>query len=593
MQKFRFLVILLVLCSILFAFSIESYYSQVTVLPNGDLAIYEKMNFTLEKVYNEGYRSIRPADYDNLSNIRVSSALLNGRAVPFSVGKNGRNAEIVWTRTVKGTNLVELNYTLKNRVELYSDFARVCYEHLGSNWPSDVNSFDSKMILPASAARNPIHFQIYSDIKGDAHLVGSSIVTHIDDVYSGTYVGGCYLFDRSSVNSSRLVNGSAYDLLQSDRDSYGSTSIPVSTALISYSLFCPSFLFLLFLLLLSLVPGHFRSKGLTESILPPDDSEPVDVAVLLRGDVNRQHIASATILELINKGSIEILELEKKDAPKTGAISREETILFLKNKKDLAPHQLAMVDLIFGDATQVNLDKLVADYDKIKVQSDAQDLDLEDRMRKYKASISVLLDKKENRKIINDRNGRIVICFVSAFLLFFMTGMSEALDLTDAFSGLFFAIFSGNLVAMSYLLILPLIIVPLCYLFVNKRPTVDSEAYWQWDAFERGLKSSRIKEYPPSATVIWGKILVYATALGLAKAVNTHLSEVDALTRSKLEKMQSVSISSSHFYASTLALTNLAAYGSRSGPSSRSSGGWSSGGGGGFSSSSSGGGGFR
>ncbi len=593
MQKFRLFLAVIALSSAFFAFSIESYYSQATVLPNGDLSIYEKMNFTLEKVYNEGYRSIRPTDYDNLSNIYVSSVLLNGQPVQFSVDQNGQDAEIVWKKTIRGTNLVELNYTLKNRVELYSDFARICYEHLGSKWPTDVRSFDSKMILPASSGSKPIHFQIYSDISGDARLVDSSVITHIDDVYSGTYVGGCYLFDRLSVNSSRIVNGSAYEILTSDRNSYGSDPIPVSNALIPYSICCPTFIGLLIILLLALFIPQFRSKkALPETILPPTDSELVDVAVLLKGGIDRQQIASATILELINKGSIEILELEKKNAPKTGAISREETILFLKNKKDLAPHQIAMVNLIFGDKTEVNLDRLAADYDKIKERSDAQSLDLEDRMQKYNSSISVFLDKTENRKIRDAYPARLITCFISLFVLFFLFSIGESFELTNAFSGLFDAIFSGNLLALLYLLLFPVLFGSVCYLFINKKP-IDSEAYWQWEAFERGLKSSRIKEYPPSAAMIWGKILVYATALGLATKVNTHLSEVDSLTRSKLGKMQSVSISSSHFYASTLAVTNLATYGSRSGPSSRSSGGWSSGGGGGFSSRSSGGGGFR
>lgn len=42
----------------------------------------------------------------------------------------------------------------------------------------------------------------------------------------------------------------------------------------------------------------------------------------------------------------------------------------------------------------------------------------------------------------------------------------------------------------------------------------------KWQNFERYIQDfSLIKEYPPESVVIWNKYLVYATALGVAKAV--------------------------------------------------------------------------
>lgn len=111
---------------------------------------------------------------------------------------------------------------------------------------------------------------------------------------------------------------------------------------------------------------------------------------------------------------------------------------------------------------------------------------------------------------------------------------------------------------------------------------------------------------PPSSAVIWGEVLIYATALGIADKVEKHLSELDAFIVKRVKNLEKVRMSSYIFYSSAISLTNLAKHGNRSGPiskggggrshggfSSRSSGGWSSGGGGGFSSRSSGCGGFR
>jgi uncharacterized membrane protein len=122
--------------------------------------------------------------------------------------------------------------------------------------------------------------------------------------------------------------------------------------------------------------------------------------------------------------------------------------------------------------------------------------------------------------------------------------------------------------------------------------------YAQWDGFARAVKASTLKTQPPSSALIWGEILVYANALGLADKVKKHLSELDSLIVKRVESMDHVRLRTHHFYYSAMAVSNLSKYGSRSGPSSggfssHSSGGWSSGGGGGFSGGSSGGGGFR
>jgi uncharacterized membrane protein len=132
----------------------------------------------------------------------------------------------------------------------------------------------------------------------------------------------------------------------------------------------------------------------------------------------------------------------------------------------------------------------------------------------------------------------------------------------------------------------------------SEYPKMYADEYEKWDAFRRGAQASRLKEYPPGSAVIWGEILTYATALGLADKVKKHLSELNILLPPRLENVQRMAPRFNTFYASAFAVSNLSKYGNRYGPStggfsSGSSGGWSSGGGGGFSGGHSGGGGFR
>jgi len=162
---------------------------------------------------------------------------------------------------------------------------------------------------------------------------------------------------------------------------------------------------------------------------------------------------------------------------------------------------------------------------------------------------------------------------------------------------------TGNYLYLAYILIGgvgALLAIGAIYYFYSlpKLPIGWEKKYSEWDAFSRAVKSSSLKEEPPSAALIWGEILVYATALGLADKVERHLSELDTLLASRLKKMESVRSSSYVVYTSAWGVMNLSKYGNRhgarsSGFSGGSSGGWSSGGGGFSGGGFSGGGGFR
>jgi hypothetical protein len=208
-----------------FAFSIDSYYSHVTVLGNGDLQVYEAINFTLDEQYNEGFRDIRKEDFKSLEDISVQSVKLNGEDVPFSLQMNGDQAEIVWKKTVIGANDVELDYTIRDRAQHYNDFSKVCFEHFGANWPASAARFSSKMDMPEAARGKDMHFEIYSYQEGNAFVDDLSVVVEMDDVQPGNYVGGCYLYDKGALETANTVNASALDILNDERQAYGSKTI--------------------------------------------------------------------------------------------------------------------------------------------------------------------------------------------------------------------------------------------------------------------------------------------------------------------------------------------------------------------------------
>lgn len=606
MSNMKHFMAFLLVFSLAFSFSIDSYRTEAEIQSNGDLNVHETLVFNLEEAYSEGYRSIRPQDFDsNLNNVVVHSVTVNGQPVEYTTQINGENAEIVWKKTFVGINTVDLQYTLRDRAELWDDYAKVCFEHYGANWPVPATSFYSSMKMPEAARGKTLHFEIYSAAQGDAQIEDLSVVVRMNNVPSGNYIGGCYLFDKSAVSTTKIMNGSAYAILKSEREAYGSQSLLNPADNFPCAPCCCPLGILLLLIAGYLAYKDFSRKKLPESIMPPSTEEPVVVSTIINNNYDEAGILSSAILELINKGVIDIMELEKKG--ETGMeIKRERTILFLKKRPaDLKTYELAVIDMIFQDGKkEVDLDALAAEFDKIKGRAEASQSIIPKKMDEFSAEIIRIVKEKnltEFAKKKNQKQGLVGglgfplfffgLCFVASFAVGGFDFMGFLWETGDY--PYFFAIIAGTLFIIAGA---PAII----YLFMQPEvPKGFEKEHAQWDAFARAVKASTLKTQPPSSALIWGEILVYANALGLADKVKKHLSEVNSFIENRVERMDHVRRRSRHFYASAIAVSNLSKYGYRSGPggsggfSSHSSGGWSSHGGGGFSGGHSGGGGFR
>jgi len=561
-------------------------------------------------VYEEGYRSIRREDYDTLDSIIIDSVTVNGQAVDFYKQLNGDNAEIVWKRTYHGDNIIELNYTLRQRVELWDDYARICYEHFGANWPVQAGLLEARMTLPEASRGKNMHYQIYSAKLGNTYIDDLTIVTTLDNVPSGNYVGGCYLFARESINATGndllVVPQSAMAILKEERRSPDSIEFiapekPAPLDLYLAIIFIPlAVLCLLFL-------KNRDGLKYPENLLPPSNSSPVAVTALVRNELPEKDLLAATILDLVKRGNIDMVELEK-PGEEAARIKRERTILLLRKEEGLKPHERAVVELIFdNDKKEVDLDQYAKDLKNLRSARAARATNIEKKLKKFRDEIQLVPMGKGLHTACEDRSLRTALAaIVGSFLFFlFISFLSPQvyflkyhLSMGNSLNAIAFSLgLVADLGAVAYVL----------FRFMAPQPPKGSEDdYERWKAFERAVRSSRIKEYPPSSVVIWENILVYATALGAADRVKDHLSELDTILADRISRFDDLRLSSYSFASSAIYASSVSKYGdwggsggrsggsSFGGFSSFSSGGWSMGGGGGFSGGGfSGGGGFR
>ncbi|MGV8176366.1 MAG: DUF2207 family protein [Candidatus Bilamarchaeaceae archaeon] len=599
------LAVLLILLGLAFPFSIDEYTSHASVDNAGNLLVSERIVFDIDQdTYSnshEGYRSIRYADYDgNLDNVQVRSVRVNGGNVPYAVSRNGENAEIVWKKLYPGRNVVELEYVLKDRAALYDDYAKVCFENYGANWPVPAKRLTTEMRFPSEARDKAVQFEIYSKKVGTARFANDSVVAELDDVPSGNYVGGCYLYSKGALSTDRVMNGSAYSMLKDERKAYGSREMVKAQTPWGTLLCCGPALLILAVLAGYTMLTRKRPPKIASSVLPPDDKEmPVYVSALLRSRYDEKEVFSAVLLQLISKGIIDIQEL---DTGKGASADRRRTVLFLK-KPDakLTDEEKAVIEIVFGGSKEVDLDQKAKDLGKIGNMADAKKSGIEKSMDSFRSALKAgLKEKGMNPDSLYPVDGfrglTITVLALGAFygLAFAFPLLGDSLgyqsDTGDSGPLMVFGIFALIAAVLVYYLITKLM-----------EPLVKKgkeDEFLKWEAFQNGLKEGRIKEYPPASAVIWGNILAYAAVLGLADTVNRNLSELKTILPGQAMRMNRVRLVSYTYYNSTIGVYGLSRYGDRSSGgqygnfSSHSSGGWS-GGGGGFSGGHSGGGGFR
>jgi len=152
--------------------------------------------------------------------------------------------------------------------------------------------------------------------------------------------------------------------------------------------------------------------------------------------------------------------------------------------------------------------------------------------------------------------------------------MSPLLALNGLFSLLFGSMFilGFNFFLMFFSLIIPSVTT----LFSKYREDYYSE-YQKWQSFKRFLASSdSMKIYGHKGVIIWGKFLVYATALGVADKVLKEMRDQKLISEQEYQKQ--IIISSPTYFASH---TGFSSGGASSGGFSSAGGGGIGGGGGG------------
>ena len=414
------------------------------------------------------------------------------------------------TQKVRDTKVnVVYHYTVKNAVKVYNDIAELQYMSWGSTWDSSVDSLETRIVIPGSKDNVQEWNNPPGVVKSSQWVDDHTLVTEYDSLAEGRSVEQRIIMPREYITSTEfadVINKDAKDQIIRDQEAYlfwqgiNDNAGYISAIVSALLLFVPALIYWRFGR--SPKTDYFAEY---ESSLPTNHS-PVFVNSLVYKDAGKTTVEgfNATLLDLIDRGYI-----------KTIASTSEDTIIkpTSKDKEDLKQYERDILDYIgsFADRDScISFSDMSSNSSKFNQFMNAWQIDVNREVSPL--DVRSFFDNRGDTYLTYSIFALVVYAVLSILVLryFFADGKSSLVGMV-----------------MAGVLIIEQIILFVSPLNTMGHWTSDGKVFHdKWKNFERYIKDySLIKERPPASVQVWGRYLVYATALGCADEVNRNMKK--------------------------------------------------------------------
>ncbi len=351
-----YLAFFLALSSAAFASSwrVADFNDTVSIANNGATTVQERITLVFVGEWHGIHRTIpveypgpRGANYTLFLNV-TSVTDDNGNKLKYesSTANGFRDLKIYIPGAVDTTRTVEINYTLRNAVRFFDDYDEFYWNVTGNDWPVPIDHASAFVALPISAAgslRAQAFTGVYGSVEHDATVEVSG-----DNVTSETNnplpMRGGLTID-VFIPKGILEKPSSFTLLLWFLGSNPVVFLPFATLAVMFALWG--------------LKGRDPDPGLSVAPMyePPAGMTPAETGALLEDQVHPRDITS-TLVDLAVRGYVKIEEVDDK-----GLIFHHRDYVFhlLKPQAQwvgLAPHELVMLQNVFGDGQQTRLSSL-------------------------------------------------------------------------------------------------------------------------------------------------------------------------------------------------------------------------------------------
>lgn len=520
----KIFILLMIICTLVAPvtasddYKIPEAYNDVTINDDGSCTITENITYSITATINGVYRDIPLNDSQSITNISVETP---GYYNTLEVINESHNTRLkVWLykdsqktmRVGDGDDVrVIFHYNFNKGVRLYNDVVDFQYKSWGDQWNSNVGKLVTTVHVPASRGDTEVFDNPPYYVTNTTWSDDSTIETTCENIPVRTLYEMRILLPTTSLKSSQnalVINRDAKADILRDEEEYqnklkGETDMTLASSIL--------------LAIISLMPlGVYFLFGREPDIdyntkyeydLPTNSSY-IEVNDIVEGNVGiiSRGAFQATILDLIDKKYYKLMHSDKDDC----IIRRQD-----RDTSTLEKYKLDVINYLSGfedDSGDISM----ANISKFAIPEGYKTF-----MRTWKEDASSTVPQSLIDYYFDARGAKyfaainVIIMTVSVILLIWVF----MFDLHNQYSTLLCIISTLGLIWSIILFFVP-----------NTTPgrwtPKGKEYHEKWKSFKRYITDySQIKENPPASIQVWGKYLIYATALECADTVNKNMEK--------------------------------------------------------------------
>jgi len=400
------------------------------------------------------------------------------------------------------------HYNFIKGVKVYNDIAELQYMSWGNGWDKPIDSLTTNIQIPGPNKETEYWNNPDTYVESSTWTNDNTLTTTFKDIPAETSAEQRILMPKSYFKSNEnadVINKDAKAQIEQDQEKYQSE--------VSFKNDMPLIPAILSVILMILPVGMFLKWGRNpkilynadyESQIPTDDS-PVFINAMIPGIIEEldENAFTATLLDLIDKKYYKMV------------INNEEDTILRRMNKEISNLKLHEIDIIEflkrfeNEKQQISLKTISKDAYTVQKFVHAWKIDAMRDVPVTKVSQYYNKSKENLMSGYNILAIFLAIVFILA-LLMFATGPMVIIG-----------------IILSVLVIIEQIVI---FLFIDTPlgtwTPEGKQFHDRWKNFEKYIKDfSLIKEHPPASIQVWGKFLVYATALGCADEVSKNMKK--------------------------------------------------------------------
>ena len=496
------------------SYSLPEAKETIVVQDDGTTVITDEITYSISGTVNGVTRIIPLSGEQSITNISVETP---GYYNTLEVDNSNNQVNLkVWlykdsqkTQKVSDEDVkVIYHYNFIKGVKIYNDIAELQYMSWGNGWNQPIEKLTTVITIPGTNQETEYWNNPDTYVESSMWTKDNTLTTTYQDIPSETSAEQRILMPKSFFKSNEnadVINKDAKAQIEQDQEKYQNeiafkNNIPLIPAILS-------------VILMILPLGMFLKWGRNPKIvynadyetqIPTDDS-PVFINAMIPGIVEQldENAFTATLLDLIDKKYYKMV------------ISNEEDTIIRRLNKETSNLKLHESDIIEflrrfeNEKQQISLKSINEDSNTVQQFVHAWKIDAMRDVPVTKVNQYYNKSKENMMSGFNILAIFLAIVFILA-LLMFATGPLVIIG-----------------IILAVLVIIEQIVI---FLFIDSPlSTWTSEGklfHDRWKNFEKYIKDfSLIKEHPPASIQVWGKFLVYATALGCADEVSKNMKK--------------------------------------------------------------------